>query len=72
MYIDEAVSTCFKLKLFDKHGIINLGGPPTNSYEFIKDERPNVEKIYRKDITDVEMAADTTMDLTRLLEGGER
>jgi|ETNmetMinimDraft_26_1059896.scaffolds.fasta_scaffold01833_8 dTDP-4-dehydrorhamnose reductase len=68
MYIDEAVSTCFKLKLFDKHGIINLGGPPTNPYEFIKDERPNVEKIYRKDILDVRMPEDSTMNLTKLGE----
>ena len=66
MYIDEAACVC--LKLFEQTGIINVGGPPTNSYDFIKQERPNIEKIYRKDILDVRMAEDSTMDLTRLGE----
>ena len=66
MYIDEAACVC--LKLFEQTGIINVGGPPTNSYDFIKQERPDIEKIYRKDISDVRMAEDSTMNLTRLGE----
>ena len=67
MYIDEAAEIC--LKLLDKTGIINIGGEPTNSYEFIKHERPNIEKIYRKDILDVNMAEDSTMNLDKMKEG---
>jgi len=66
MYIDEAAEIC--LKLLDETGIINMGGEPTNSYEFIKHERPNIEKIYRKDILDVNMAEDSTMNLDKMKE----
>jgi len=66
MYIDEAAGVC--LKLLDKTGIINIGGEPTNSYEFAKHERPDVKKIYRKDISDVRMPEDSTMNLTKLGE----
>ena len=65
MYIDEAAAVC--LKVMDQTGVINLGGAPTNSYDFIKNERPNIEKIYRKDISDVDMAEDSTMDLDKLM-----
>ena len=64
MYIDEAAGVC--LKLLDKTGIINIGGEPTNPYEFAKHERPDVKKIYRKDILDVYVAEDTTMNLSKL------
>lgn len=67
MYIDEAAGVC--LKLLDKTGIINMGGGPTNSYEFIKHEKPDIEKIYRKDILDVDMAEDSTMNLGKMKEG---
>ena len=64
MYIDEAAGTC--LKLLDKTGIINIGGEPTNTYKFIKHERPDIEKIYIKDISDVKMARDSSMNLNKL------
>jgi dTDP-4-dehydrorhamnose reductase len=64
MYIDEAANIC--LQLLSQQGIINLGGESTNSYDFIKDERPEVKKIYRKDILDVNMAIDSSMNLNKL------
>jgi len=64
IYIDEAANIC--LQLLDEQGIINLGGESTNSYDFIKNERPEVEKIYRKDILDVDMAIDSSMNLNKL------
>ena len=64
MYIDEAANIC--LQVLDEQGIINLGGEPTNSYDFIKNERPEVKKIYRKDILDVNMAIDSSMNLNKL------
>ena len=64
LYIDEAASIC--LKLLDKKGIINVGGPKTSPYDFIKNEKPDIGKIYRKDISDVKMAKDSSMNLSRL------
>ena len=63
MYIDEAAR--ITLKLLDEKGIINVGGPPTNSYDFARVDNPNIGKIYRKDISE-KMAADSTMDATKL------
>tara|TARA_R100000008_G_C3587739_1_gene174055 strand:- start:6101 stop:6808 length:708 start_codon:yes stop_codon:yes gene_type:complete len=64
MYIEDAAKIC--LRLLDQSGIINVGGDPTNSYDFVKLENPDIKKIYRKDISDVDMAKDSTMDLTKL------
>tara|TARA_Y100000310_G_C20539570_1_gene742535 strand:- start:168 stop:884 length:717 start_codon:yes stop_codon:yes gene_type:complete len=66
MYIDEAASVC--LKLLNQTGIINMGGEPTNTYDFIKQDQPDIDKIYRKDIQDVNMAIDSTMNLSKLQE----
>jgi len=63
LYIDEAAK--ITLKLLDETGIINVGGPPTNSYDFARVDNPNIGKIYRKDISE-KMAADSTMDVTKL------
>ena len=64
MYIEEAAGVC--LKLLDEYGIINVGGPDTNSYEFVvKHEKLDIEKIYRKDIPEP-MAEDSTMNLDKM------
>ena len=64
LYIDEAASIC--LKLLDEKGIINVGGPKTTPFDFVKTERPDIEKIYMKDISDVKMARDSSMNLDKL------
>ena len=64
LYIDEAASIC--LKLLDEKGIINVGGPKTTPFDFVKTERPDIEKIYIKDISDVKMARDSSMNLNKL------
>ena len=66
MYIDEAASVC--LKLLNQTGVINVGGEPPNAYDFIKRDQPDIDKIYRKDIQDVDMAIDSTMNLSKLQE----
>ena len=64
LYIEEAVE--LSLRLFHEFGIINLGGDPTNSYDFVrKNEGLELGKIYRKDL-DEPMAKDSTMNLDKL------
>jgi dTDP-4-dehydrorhamnose reductase len=64
LYIDEAARIC--LKLLNESGIVNVGGDSTNPYDFAKKDHPNIGKIYRKDVSGVNMAADSSMDLTKL------
>jgi len=64
MYIEDAASAC--LKVLDEYGIINVGGLNTNSYEFVVEhEKLDLEKIYRKDLSEP-MAKDSTMNLDKL------
>jgi dTDP-4-dehydrorhamnose reductase len=64
MYIDEAATAC--LKLLDSFGIINVGGPTTNHYDFVVNhEKLNIDKIYRKDISEP-MAENSSMDLHKM------
>ena len=64
LYIDEAAAIC--LKLLDEKGIINVGGSQTTPYDFVKETNPHIGKIYRKDISDVKMAKDSSMNLSKL------
>lgn len=64
MYIDEAAKVC--LKIMDETGVINVGGEATSLYDFAKQERSDIQKIYRKDIKDVTMAKDSTMNMEKL------
>lgn len=64
MYIEEAAHV--SLKLFNEFGVINVGGDPTNSYDFVrKNEGLSPDKIYREDIPEP-MASNSTMNLDRL------
>lgn len=64
LYIEDAVRV--SLELFEQFGTINLGGEPTNSYDFVREnEGLSLDKIYREQI-DEPMAADSTMNLDRL------
>ena len=64
MYIDDAAKVC--LKIMDETGVINVGGEATTLYDFAKQERSDIQKIYRKDIKDVTMAKDSTMNMEKL------
>lgn len=66
MYNFEAAKTT--LKLLDQSGVINVGGKPQTVYDFAKKENPNINKISKTDIKDVDIAPDTTMD-TRKMQG---
>ena len=62
MYIEDAAKVT--LQLLDETGIINVGGKSQSVYDFAKEENANVEPIYLKDISDVNMAEDCSMDTT--------
>ena len=64
MYIEDAAKVT--LKLLDETGIINVGGKSQSVYEFVKEENVGVEPIYLKDISDVNMATDCSMDITKM------
>jgi len=66
MYIEDAAKVT--LKLLDKTGIINVGGKSQSVYDFVKEENNNIEPIYLKDISDVNMATDCSMDTTKMKE----
>ena len=54
------------LKLLDENGIINVGGKSQSVYDFVKEENSNIEPIYLKDISDVNMATDCSMNTTKM------
>lgn len=64
IYIEDSAEIC--LKILDQTGIINLGGPATTPYDFVKVDNKNISKIYMKDIKDVNMASDSTMNIDKL------
>jgi dTDP-4-dehydrorhamnose reductase len=64
MYIEDAAKVT--LKLLDEVGVINVGGKSQSVYEFVKEENVGVEPIYLKDISDVNMATDCSMDTKKM------
>ena len=64
MYIEDAAKVT--LKLLNEKGIINVGGKSQSVYDFVKEENPNIQPIHLKDISDVNMATDCSMDTTKM------
>jgi dTDP-4-dehydrorhamnose reductase len=64
LYINDAAKLILKLK--DEIGIINVGGVPLSPYEFAIKENKNIEEITLSDVTDVKMAKDSTMNISKL------
>jgi dTDP-4-dehydrorhamnose reductase len=54
------------LKLLDETGIINVGGDPMFVYDFAKKTNSKIGKIFLKDIHDVEMPTDASMNCEKL------
>jgi len=46
--------------------VINVGGKSQSVYNFVKEENVGIEPIYLKDISDVNMATDCSMDTTKM------
>ena len=64
MYIEDAAKVT--LKLLDEVGVINVGGKSQSVYNFVKEENVGIEPIYLKDISDVNMATDCSMDTKKM------
>ena len=64
MYIDEAAQVV--LKLLDETGTINVGGKAQSVYDFVKETNPKVGKIHLKDVSDVNMATDCSMNTKKM------
>ena len=64
MWIEDAAK--ITLKLLSENGIINVGGESKSVYDFVKEENPNVEPIFLKDISDVNMATDCSMNIEKM------
>tara|TARA_R100001377_G_scaffold16191_2_gene8231 strand:- start:2013 stop:2735 length:723 start_codon:yes stop_codon:yes gene_type:complete len=64
MYIEDAAK--ITLQLLDEIGTINVGGKSQSVYDFVKEENVNVKPIYLKDISDVNMATDCSMDTAKM------
>ena len=64
VYDDDAAK--ITLQLLDEVGIINVGGRAETVYEFARRENPDVGKAFLKDVEDVAMGVDSSMDITKL------
>ena len=64
IYNDEAAR--ITLRLLDETGIINVGGRAETVYEFARRENPDVGKTFLKDVEDVAMGVDSSMDVSKL------
>ena len=64
IYIDEAAM--ITLKLLDEKGTINVGGKSQSVYDFVKRTNKDVGKIYLDNISDVNMAKDCSMNISKM------
>ena len=64
IYIDDAAK--ITLKIIDKVGTFNVGGESKTIYDFAKDDNPFLLKSSIKDINDVKMPTDISMNLEKL------
>jgi dTDP-4-dehydrorhamnose reductase len=64
MYDRDAAKVIFQL--LDEQGVINVGGPAQSVYNFAKVEFTKVGKISRKNITEVLIAPDTSMNTNKM------
>ena len=54
------------LKILDQKGILNLGGDALSVYEFASATKENIKEIKHKEITQLDIAPDTTMNIKKL------
>lgn len=64
IYTDEAAKLV--LQVLDLKGVINIGGERQSIYDFASKDNPNIKKISKKDINDVCLAPDTSMNIKKL------
>jgi|TARA_R110002126_G_C10481561_1_gene501976 dTDP-4-dehydrorhamnose reductase len=64
MYDYEAAEVV--LQLLGEKGTINVGGPSQSVYDFARQKNPKISKLSRKDIGDVLIAPDTSMNTSKM------
>ena len=64
IYHDDLVKIF--LKLINKKGIINVGGPTQTVYNFVKRENPKIKKIQAKKIRSLNFPLNSSMNLKKL------
>ena len=64
MYDYEAARVV--LQLLGEKGTINVGGPSQSVYDFARQKNPKISKLSRKDIGDVLIAPDTSMNTSKM------
>ena len=64
MYADEAAEVT--LKLLDEVGIINVGGEAQTVYDFVVKNVPDIGKISVKEVTDVEVNTNSSMNIDKV------
>jgi len=64
IFIEDAAK--ISLSFLDKVGTYNIGGPRMSIYNFAKDVNPNIKKIHLRDIENVRMPRDVSMNLEKM------
>ena len=64
LFNDEAAEII--LKLLNEKGIINVGGEARTVYDFAHEHDSTTQKLSKEDIDDVNIAPDTTMNITKM------
>ena len=54
------------LKLINKKGIINIGGPTKTVYNFVKIQNPKIKKTYAKKVRGLNFPLNSSMNLSKL------
>lgn len=64
IYMDKAADII--LNLLNETGIINVGGKPQSPYEFIKPNNPKIQKTFLKDIKNVKMGKNSSLNISKM------
>ena len=55
-----------RVDIFGRRIIINLGGEAKTVYEFASETNQNIKEIKHKEVTNLDIAPDTSMNLDKL------
>lgn len=64
IYVDEAATLI--LNVLDEEGIINIGGKGQSVFNFVRQSIPTIKSITLKEIKDVNMATDCSLNINKL------
>ena len=64
VYVDEAAALI--LNVLDEEGIINIGGKGQSVFNFVRESVPAIKGITLKEVKDVNMATDCSLNINKL------